>query len=252
MTPLVRPATSTGERTENFLVPFPGWPCAVAAQHFMPPARVRAQLSPSPAAIARAPLVRPATSTGVLLCVSRRGFGGVAELAVRVRAPQHQTPPPLRQRARVSRKPAGDADKWRRRLSCRSHPVRWRERGRRAARHTAGNATRAGTKVAFITGITICLSLDSSAGNLDHDRRVEQAGPEAPGRSEGRDLLDPEPPQVEPSRGDGRRDPAVELPGRRARAAPDSRHRADWRTVVEHRPGHARPALRGGRAFVDR
>ena len=67
----------------SVVVPSPSWPKSLSPQHLTPPALVSAQVWPSPAAIAVTPLVRPVTSTGVVL-VGRRP---VAELAVDVVAP---------------------------------------------------------------------------------------------------------------------------------------------------------------------
>src|SRR5215210_6575416 len=62
--PLVSPAASTGAvRTPD--VPSPSCPEPFAPQHLTVPALATAHVSSPPAAIADAPLVRPATSTGV-------------------------------------------------------------------------------------------------------------------------------------------------------------------------------------------
>ncbi len=73
--PLLKPLTFTGVLL-SVVVPLPNWPSLLWPQHFTPPAVVRAQVWPPPADTAATPLVRPLTSTGVLLP-----------------APQHFTPP---------------------------------------------------------------------------------------------------------------------------------------------------------------
>src|SRR5947209_3355570 len=88
LTPLLRPATSTGV-TLLVVEPFPSSPFPFLPQHLAPPALVTAQLW-RPAAIAPTPLVRPVTSTGVLLSVVELFPRTPSELW-----PQHLTPPAL-------------------------------------------------------------------------------------------------------------------------------------------------------------
>ena len=66
VTPLARPATSTGVPL-SIVEPFPSWPPPLNPQHLTPPALVRAQVWVLPAAIAVTPMARPARSTGVAL-----------------------------------------------------------------------------------------------------------------------------------------------------------------------------------------
>src|SRR3990172_3470613 len=100
--PLARPETSTGTPVQ-VVVPFPSSRPALQPQHLTPPPLVSAQVCQPPAAIARTPLARPGTSTGVLLSVvvpfpmSSLNWGGMKSSFSRPTEfqPQHLTPPVL-------------------------------------------------------------------------------------------------------------------------------------------------------------
>src|SRR5690606_12093151 len=63
LAPLARPLTLTGTSL-SLPEPSPSWPQLLLPQHLTPPPLVRAQVWPSPAAIAATPLESPLTSTG--------------------------------------------------------------------------------------------------------------------------------------------------------------------------------------------
>ena len=103
VTPLARPTTSTGVGLQRASesVPaahvwslvaraLPSWSLRFEPQHLTFPPRKSAQEWRSPAAIALTPLLRPATSTGVLLLIFEPLPSCPPELF-----PQHLTPPPL-------------------------------------------------------------------------------------------------------------------------------------------------------------
>src|SRR5207244_2492391 len=87
VTLLARPRTSTGVLL-LVVVPLPSWPPSFQPQHLTCPAVVSAQVCCPPAAIATTPLVRPDTSTGLLLSVVVPSPSWPLSLA-----PQHLTPP---------------------------------------------------------------------------------------------------------------------------------------------------------------